>query len=384
MAGNLAKGMGYAGRSAGQERKAAHELGVNFGQTPSITQQTLTAKGFTANNVTISNNTINFNKSGSSTLTYNWGASQGQDKGYTVDFTLRLGNGATGGWDTTNNFSLNLGNGTLNINEAYIQWGSTILYSKDMSANADSIRVAYVAGDNAHGLNAGYYIWLGDVLIGGGADGGGGQLLRPHLQLFRHAGRHPVQSGAGRLPLLRALHQRHHRTGSPLSGKRRSFLRPQAGHDRMDNGAAPPAVATAGANATYNARNGTNSNIASITGTGSTKFIYANNGAYGSADSRQDLWVTLGEGVSSDNGWIGGHTSGDLYGDTTCAWRKGPLANPRYSALLTGAPSTGIFTWNSPPPPGPMTPPSPTGRRTAPPWREPMPPRERGHHHGVQ
>lgn len=96
MAGNLAKGMGYAGRSAGQERKAAHELGVNFGQTPSITQQTLTAKGFTANNVTISNNTINFNKSGSSTLTYNWGASQGQDKGYTVDFTLRLGNGRHG------------------------------------------------------------------------------------------------------------------------------------------------------------------------------------------------------------------------------------------------------------------------------------------------
>lgn len=30
MAGNLAKGMGYAGRSAGQERKATHELEVNF------------------------------------------------------------------------------------------------------------------------------------------------------------------------------------------------------------------------------------------------------------------------------------------------------------------------------------------------------------------
>lgn len=88
-------------------------------------------------------------------------------------------------------------------------------------------------------------------------------------------------------------------------------------------GAAATAVATAGANATYNARNGTNSNIASITGTGSTKFIYANNGAYGSADSRQDLWVTLGEGVSSDNGWIGGHTSGDLYGTSTCAWQEG-------------------------------------------------------------
>ena len=76
MAGNLAKGMGYAGRSAGQERKATHELEVNFGQNPSITQQTLEANGFTANNVSISNNTVNFNKSGSSTLTYNWGAAQ--------------------------------------------------------------------------------------------------------------------------------------------------------------------------------------------------------------------------------------------------------------------------------------------------------------------
>lgn len=77
MAGNLAKGMGYAGRSAGQERKAAHELEVNFGQSPSITQQTLEANGFTANNVTISNNTVNFNKSGSSSLTYNWGSRPG-------------------------------------------------------------------------------------------------------------------------------------------------------------------------------------------------------------------------------------------------------------------------------------------------------------------
>ena len=113
MAGNLARGMGYAGRSAGQERKASHELGVNFGQTPSITREELTARGFTASNVTISNNTINFNNAGTSTMTYSWGESQGGSAGYTVDFTLRLGNGSTGGWDTTNNFSLNLGNGTL-------------------------------------------------------------------------------------------------------------------------------------------------------------------------------------------------------------------------------------------------------------------------------
>lgn len=101
-------------------------------------------------------------------------------------------------------------------------------------------------------------------------------------------------------------------------------------------GAAATAVATAGANATYNARNGTNSNIASITGTGSTKFIYANNGAYGSADSRQDLWVTLGEGVSSDNGWIGGHTSGDLYGDIHLRLAEGAIGKSTVFGTVNG------------------------------------------------
>ncbi|MCC8147847.1 autotransporter domain-containing protein [Akkermansia sp.] len=325
MAGNLAKAMGYAGRSAGQARKAAHELGVNFGQTPVITQQALTDKGFTANNVTISNNTINFNKSGNSTLTYNWGSSQGQAGGYTVDFTLRLGNGGTGGWDTTNNFSLNLGNGTLNINEAYIQWGSTILYSKDMSANTDSIRVAYVAGDNANGLSAGYYIWLGDVLIGeaqtaAGASSSGltfsysGTLdaILSNLALDGSLSYAPSSSGI---------------TGPEsiylVNGSSSSALRP--GMIEWTTAPGATAVAPAGADNTYNTRNSTNSNIATITGTGSTKLIYANNGAYGSAASRQDLWVTLGEGISSNNGWIGGHTSGDLYGDIHLRLAEGAI-----------------------------------------------------------
>lgn len=336
MAGNMAKGMGYAGRSAGQARKAAHELGVNFGQAPAITQQTLTAKGFTANNVTISNNTINFNKSGSSTLTYNWGASQGQSGGYTVDFTLRLGNGATGGWDTTNNFSLNLGNGTLNVNEAYIQWGSTILYSKDMSANADVIRVAYVAGDNANGLGAGYYIWLGDVLIGeaqtaAGASSSGltfsysGTLdaILSNLALDGSLSYAPATAG---ITGPEALYL--------VNGGKPSLLKP--GMIEWTTDAAATAIATAGANATYNVRNGTSSNIAVITGTGSTKFIYANNGAYGSADSRQDLWVTLGEGISSNNGWIGGHTSGDLYGDIHLRLAEGAIGKSTVFGVVNG------------------------------------------------
>lgn len=326
MAGNMARGMGYAGRSAGQARKAAHDLGVNFGQTPVITQQTLTAKGFTANNVTISNNTINFNKSGNSTLTYNWDASQGQSRGYTVDFTLRMGNGATGGWDTTNNFSLNLGNGTLNINEAYIQWGSTILYSKDMSANEDSIRVAYVAGDGANGLKAGYYIWLGDVLIGEAQTAAGASSSGVS---FSYSG--TLDAVLSRLALDGALSYAPSTSGITgpeamylaTSGEAPSILKP--GMIEWTTETAAAAVAPAGANSTYNIRNAVNSNIASITGTGSTKFIYGNNGAYGSADSRQDLWVTLGEGINTTNGWIGGHTTGDLYGDMHLRMAEGAI-----------------------------------------------------------
>lgn len=241
-----------------------------------------------------------------------------------MDFTLRLGNGSTGGWDTTNNFSLNLGNGTLNINEAYIQWGSAILYSRDMSANTDTIRVAYVAGDNANGLSAGYYIWLGDVLIGeaqtaAGANSSGltfsysGTLdaILSNLALDGTLSYAPSSSG---ITGPEAIYLAHGRA---------SALKPGMIEWTTDTGAT--AVAPAGANNTYNVRNSTNSNISNITGTGSTKLIHANSGAYGTAENRQDLWVTLGEGVVSNNGWIGGHTSGDLYGNINLRFAEGSI-----------------------------------------------------------
>lgn len=87
-----------------------------------------------------------------------------------LTFTLSLGDGAASGWNVSDQFSVSLGNGsfygTLNICEAYIKWGDTILYSMDMSANTDSLRMAYVNGNEQEGLKGGYYIWLGDMLIG--------------------------------------------------------------------------------------------------------------------------------------------------------------------------------------------------------------------------
>lgn len=321
MAGNLAKGMGYAGRSAGQERKATHELGINFGQTPTITQQTLTNKGFTSSNISIKNNTINFNGTGNSTLSYTWGASQGQAQGYTVDFTLSMGNGSTDGWDTTNNLSLSFGNGTLNINEAYIQWGSTILYSKDMSTNADAIRVAYVEGDTSNGLNTGYYIWLGDVLIGEAQTAAGSNSSG---LTFSYSG--TLDTILSNLALDGSLSYAPTSTG--VLGPETLYLvrpssstTPQTGMIEWTTATAKSAVAPTGDSTTYNIRNTLNTNIANVTGTGDTKFIYANNGAYGSVNNRQDLWITLGEGVSF-TGWLGGTHPGICMVISTCASQK--------------------------------------------------------------
>ena len=44
--------------------------------------------------------------------------------------------------------------------------GDTILYSLDMSANTENLRMAYGTGNEQEGLKGGYYVWLGDMLIG--------------------------------------------------------------------------------------------------------------------------------------------------------------------------------------------------------------------------
>jgi lysophospholipase L1-like esterase len=160
IAGNLAKAMGYAGRSVGLERRSNANLTTHF---------TKSNTAFTQTNVTVaSGNKINFSATGNSSLSYEWATKP--TSGYTVDFTATFGNGSTDGWETTTDLSISLGDGirygTLNINEAYIKWGSTIIYSTDMSANTDSLRIAYLLGDNTNNISSGYYVWLDDQLIG--------------------------------------------------------------------------------------------------------------------------------------------------------------------------------------------------------------------------
>lgn len=167
-AGNVAHAQGYAGRTAGQERKAASEFDRQAADFVLSEGSSLSESG-----------TISLAAGGSATL--NWEGSI-ENNGLTVEFRLPtgLGNGAADGW-SSDTLSLTLGDGsisgTLNLTEAYIMWGDTVLYSMDMSGSSDSaaytvfdtnesIRVAYVNGNPAQSLSSGFYVWLGDMLIG--------------------------------------------------------------------------------------------------------------------------------------------------------------------------------------------------------------------------
>ncbi len=172
IAGNVAKSLGYAGRSAGQVRVDNSQFKVNFyngTNAPQFSTSALSSAGFIlSNGVQVNTNAISMGKGDSITTT--WAGSDTLDKGFTFDFNFNLGDAVTGEFTLDNALSIYLGTdtfyGNLNIDEAYIKWGNTVLYSMDMSENSENIRLSYITGNVVEGLQAGYYVWLGDMLIG--------------------------------------------------------------------------------------------------------------------------------------------------------------------------------------------------------------------------
>lgn len=137
MAGNLAKALGYSGRTLGLPRRPATKKA-----------------GFTR----LDRNGKNFRPAADGSVTMDLGP-------------VQVGNGYTDEhWDTQPALTLTLDNGkqrgTLTISETYISWGDAVLYSRDMSRNTEPLRIAYTKGNDAQGIAAGFYIWLGTRLIG--------------------------------------------------------------------------------------------------------------------------------------------------------------------------------------------------------------------------
>ena len=146
IAGNLAQAMGIGGRTAGLQRSNTEGWSAAaIGTVAAGTTHLVGENAFTMSD------------------------------GYTIDFSADFGNGATGGWLTADNaLSISLGDGTnsgtLNLSEGYISWGSEVLFCWDNStlSNEGNLRVAWHNGNTEDNVLSGYYVWLGDMLIGQG------------------------------------------------------------------------------------------------------------------------------------------------------------------------------------------------------------------------
>lgn len=153
LAGNLARAMGIGGRTGGLLRSSADSASDGW-----------TSVGGSITLVSGATHTVE-------------GASFSADTGYTIDFDCVVGDGAANGWASADaGLSLILGDGanggTLKITEGYIMWGSKVLFCQDNSLSGnESIRVAWNRGDSNNNVLSGYYVWLGDMLIGQGLDG---------------------------------------------------------------------------------------------------------------------------------------------------------------------------------------------------------------------
>lgn len=174
----VARGMGLAGRTAGLERKAATDLG-ELGEPSS-------QKGVTPGK----NGKLVLAPKGE--LHYTW--PEDSSHGFTVSIQGKVGDGSKGGWQTDGGLSITAGNGsqsgTLLVTEASLSWDGNTLYSNDMSANKEEIRLVWQPGKAAEGIAPGFYVWLGDKLIGEGLASTGNSGVNG-IQL-RHTGKKPV------------------------------------------------------------------------------------------------------------------------------------------------------------------------------------------------
>ena len=152
IAGNVAKALGYAGATAGLARRGTKDFESDM-QGVFGNSELKVGRG--------------------EVLSGKW--QNPPSEGFTLAFTIGggVGNGATEGWDMQGSFSVSVGNGreagVLRVKEAYIQWNDTTLYSLDASAGVPgTLRIAYVQGNPSRGLKSGFYVWMGDQLIGEG------------------------------------------------------------------------------------------------------------------------------------------------------------------------------------------------------------------------
>lgn len=354
MAGNIAKGMGYAGRSAGQARRGAGEMAVNFhqdGGAPAWSGvQDLTEAGFSVSNVAVSAEGISLGQAGASTISRTWTEGTNLKNGFTFDFNLALGDGEANGWNTADQFSVSLGNGsfygTLHINEAYIKWGDAILYSLDMSANTENLRLAYVTGNEQEGLKGGYYVWLGDMLIGealsvtsgSGCNGvliqydGSGNAILKDLSMDGTGSYAPTASGLVNEDNAFVSVSPDNNSGGTPEG---NIAWPETGFTHTAGN--QNCSGTFNARAAADSSGGLAGNSVGVTiASGNATYIYANSGNY-----TGDVWLTIAdEGKAS--AWYAAHgASGMLDGNASLRFTDTAVGGSTVFGAVNSAGVTG-------------------------------------------
>ncbi len=154
IAGNVAQTMDLPSRTAGLERKAASAF-------------TLTKPSdFKVANTMVKGPRMILSAAKSSSIACEWPDAEQ----LSLEINLRVGNGEKKGWQQEDGLSIQVGSktasGTLKVTECYLMWGDRVIYCADMSKNTAPLRLTYVKGDTQEGIAAGFYIWLGDKLVG--------------------------------------------------------------------------------------------------------------------------------------------------------------------------------------------------------------------------
>ncbi len=163
LAGHVAQALGIAGRSAGLPRKGTGEFSLPMSKLVETATEKEGVEA-TADALTIAPG---------KKLVAPWSAESDLTRGFSFALTLTLGDGAANGWETDQGLDVQVGSGTavsgtLTITESYLKWGGETIYSADMSQNQEPIRVAWTPGNPDFGVKGGFYVWLGDMLVGEG------------------------------------------------------------------------------------------------------------------------------------------------------------------------------------------------------------------------
>lgn len=187
VAGNMARALGVGQRTVGKERVAAKALALqttfSSGAGSGISVGVINKNGELVSNMTTSGTSGKWtvtgdgnieisSTGGASDIRYVYSSESGTHE-FTLDVGFRMNDSPN--TTKTNRMGIWCGNGTtvglLYVDENAIFWDSTVLFrnndKSDLFVNDFSnLRMAWINGNAAQGIAAGYYVWLDDMLIG--------------------------------------------------------------------------------------------------------------------------------------------------------------------------------------------------------------------------